>query len=201
MTNHSIIFLAIFFFSISLFPSSTISFSPDNPTDRHILVLLDNASLKSSHSIFFNSLKSRGFDLDFKLADDPTLSIQRYGQYLYDGLILFTPTAESKFVSIWFLLHFVSLVFFSWLILLFEGFGGALDLSAILNFVDSGHDLIVAADANASDLIRSIAAECGVDFDEVQECSSLFIFFVASNSFFDIILKIYTKMKSIQWNF
>lgn len=92
----------------------------------------------------------------------------------------------------------MSLVFFSCLILLFEGFGGALDLSAILNFVDSGHDLIVAADANASDLIRSIAAECGVDFDEVQECSSLFIFFVASNSFFDFILKIYTKMKSIQ---
>lgn len=84
----------------------------------------------------------------------------------------------------------MSLVFFSCLILLFEGFGGALDLSAILNFVDSGHDLIVAADANASDLIRSIAAECGVDFDEVQECSSLFIFFVASNSFFDFILKI-----------
>lgn len=43
-----------------------------------------------------------------------------------------------------------------------------MDLAAVLNFVDSGHDLIVAADANASDLIRNIAAECGVDFDEVQ---------------------------------
>jgi len=36
-----------------------------------------------------------------------------------------------------------------------------------LDFVDSGHDLIVAADSNASDLIREIATECGVDFDEV----------------------------------
>lgn len=36
-----------------------------------------------------------------------------------------------------------------------------------MDFVDSGHDLIVAADSNASDLIREIATECGVDFDEV----------------------------------
>ncbi|CAI9110714.1 OLC1v1010783C1 [Oldenlandia corymbosa var. corymbosa] len=125
---------------VALLPWSTLSFSPENPTDRRILVLLDDVSLKSSHSIFFNALQSRGFDLDFKLADDPKLALQRYGQYLYDGLIIFAPTAER--------------------------FGGSLDLAAVLNFVDSGHDVIVAADANASDLIRSIAAECGADFDE-----------------------------------
>lgn len=49
----------------------------------------------------------------------------------------------------------------------FAGFGGSIDAAAILDFVDSGHDLIVAADNNASDLIREIATECGVDFDEV----------------------------------
>lgn len=54
------------------------------------------------------------------------------------------------------------------------GFGGSVDLAAILDFVDSGHDLIVVADTNASDLIREIATECGVDFDEV--CISLFTF-------------------------
>ncbi|CAI0473548.1 unnamed protein product [Linum tenue] len=75
--------LAIFFtLTLSLLPFLSHSFSPDTPTDRRILVLLDDFSLKSSHSIFFTSLKSRGFDLDFKLADDPKLSLQRYGQYL-----------------------------------------------------------------------------------------------------------------------
>lgn len=43
-----------------------------------------------------------------------------------------------------------------------------MDLAAVLDFVDSGHDLIVAADTSASDLIKSIATECGVDFDEVS---------------------------------
>ena len=47
------------------------------------------------------------------------------------------------------------------------GFGGSIDLAAVLDFVDSGHDLIIAADTNASDLIRQISVECGVDFDEV----------------------------------
>lgn len=37
-----------------------------------------------------------------------------------------------------------------------------------MDFVDSGHDLIIAGDTNASPLIREVATECGVDFDEVQ---------------------------------
>lgn len=129
----------IFFFLV-LIPILCSSFSPEKPSDRRILVLLDDFALKSSHSLFFNSLQSRGFDLDFKLADDPKIALQRYGQYLYDALVLFSPTIER--------------------------FGGSIDAAAILDFVDSGHDLIVAADSNASDLIREIATECGVDFDE-----------------------------------
>eukprot|EP00262_Sarcandra_glabra_P002092 TRINITY_DN12348_c0_g1_i1.p1 TRINITY_DN12348_c0_g1~~TRINITY_DN12348_c0_g1_i1.p1 ORF type:complete len:436 (-),score=61.57 TRINITY_DN12348_c0_g1_i1:475-1782(-) len=130
----------IFLTLIAFLPLISQSFSPENPTDQRILVLVDDLAIKSSHSIFFNSLKTRGFDLDFKLADDPKLSLQRYGQYLYDGLILFSPSIER--------------------------FGGSMDLAAVLDFVDSGHDLIFAADASASDLIRDIATECGLDFDE-----------------------------------
>ncbi|KAK3033842.1 hypothetical protein RJ639_034260 [Escallonia herrerae] len=120
---------------ISLLPILTHSFSPESPTDRRILVLLDDFATRSSHSIFFNSLQNRGFELDFKLADDPKLALHRYGQYLHDALILFCPAADRL--------------------------GGGLDLAAILEFVDSGHDLIVGADVNASDLIRNIAAESG----------------------------------------
>lgn len=50
------------------------------------------------------------------------------------------------------------------------GFGGSIDAASLLEFVDSGHDLIMAADASASELIREIAVECGVDFDEVKFC-------------------------------
>ncbi|KAJ6897047.1 hypothetical protein NC651_023054 [Populus alba x Populus x berolinensis] len=70
--------------SVTLLPILSLSFSTYSPTNRHLLVLLDDLSLKSSHSIFFDSLKSRGFDLDFKLVDDSKLALQHYGQYLYD---------------------------------------------------------------------------------------------------------------------
>ncbi|KAL5130004.1 Dolichyl-diphosphooligosaccharide--protein glycosyltransferase subunit [Glycine soja] len=130
----------LIFVFLALIPLLCTSFSPEKPSDRRVLVLLDDFAIKSSHSLFFNSLKSRGFDLQFHLADDPKIALQRYGQYLYDALILFSPTIER--------------------------FGGSIDAAAILDFVDSGHDLIVAADSNASDLIREIATECGVDFDE-----------------------------------
>ncbi|XWS68167.1 hypothetical protein CRYUN_Cryun04dG0068200 [Craigia yunnanensis] len=130
----------IFVASISILLHFSAILSPDTPTDRLVLVLLDDFAIKSSHSLYFNSLKSRGFDLDFKLTDDPKIALQRYGQYLYDALILFCPSVER--------------------------FGGSIDLAATINFVDSGHDLIIAADANASDLIREVSTECGVDFDE-----------------------------------
>lgn len=132
--------LVIFLTLVSVLPMLCNSFTPENPTDRRVLVLLDNFAIKSSHSLFFKSLQTRGFDLDFKLADDPKISLQRYGKYLYDALIIFSPTAER--------------------------FGGSLDQAAIMGFVDSGHDLILAADSSASDLIREIAIECGVDFDD-----------------------------------
>lgn len=56
------------------------------------------------------------------------------------------------------------------------GFGGSLDVAGVLDFVDSGKDLILAADSTASDLIRNIAAECGVDFDEVPLPSFCILF-------------------------
>ncbi|KAG6525340.1 hypothetical protein ZIOFF_015296 [Zingiber officinale] len=116
------------------------AFSADRPTDRRLLVLVDDLAIRSSHSLYFSTLQSRGYDLDFKLADDPSLALSQYGQYLYDGLLLFSPSVQR--------------------------FGGSLDLAGILDFVDAGHDLILAADSSASDLIREISTECGVDFDE-----------------------------------
>lgn len=89
MANVSLITL------ISLLSIIGHSLSLENPVDDRILVVLDDWALKSSHSIFFDSLQKRGCDLDFKLATDK-IALQRYGQYLYDALILFCPTSDRK---------------------------------------------------------------------------------------------------------
>lgn len=46
--------------------------------------------------IIFLLFSDRGFDLTFKTADDPSLSLIKYGQFLYDHLIIFSPSVEGK---------------------------------------------------------------------------------------------------------
>lgn len=46
------------------------------------------------------------------------------------------------------------------------GFGGTLDQQTILDFVDSGHNVLLAASSEVSEAMRSLAAEFGVDLDD-----------------------------------
>ncbi|KAL9970653.1 hypothetical protein ACROYT_G023063 [Oculina patagonica] len=104
------------------------------------LVLVDNANIKETHSIFFNSLKERGFELVFRSADDSSLSLVKYGEFLYKHLIIFSPSVEE--------------------------FGGSLNVRAITDFIDGGGNVLVATSSAIGDPIRELGSECGVEFDE-----------------------------------
>ena len=60
---------------------------------KKTLVLLENLSIKDSHSVFFSDLVSRGYQLVYKLADESNLALSKYGVYLYDHLIIFADLA------------------------------------------------------------------------------------------------------------
>jgi len=49
---------------------------------------------------------------------------------------------------------------------LIAGFGGAIDVATILEFIDSGRNVLLAASSEVSDTMRTLAAEVGVDLDE-----------------------------------
>ncbi|CAL8363885.1 unnamed protein product [Lota lota] len=104
------------------------------------LVLLDNVNIRDTHSIFFRSLADRGFDLSFKTADDPSLSLIKYGQFLYDHLIIFAPSVED--------------------------FGGNINVETITSFIDGGGNVLVAANSDIGDPLRELGSECGIEFDE-----------------------------------
>jgi hypothetical protein len=75
---------------------------------KRVLVLLDNFGVRESHSTYFKLLKDSGFQLTFKTADDSSLALSKYGEYLYDNLIIFSPSVVGKSTG-----HFVfSRVFF-----------------------------------------------------------------------------------------
>ncbi|XP_065342276.1 dolichyl-diphosphooligosaccharide--protein glycosyltransferase 48 kDa subunit [Cloeon dipterum] len=104
------------------------------------LVLLDNLVIKETHSIFFKSLSDRGYKLNFKLADDANLNIKKYGEYLYEHIVIFAPSVEE--------------------------FGGTLSVEALTEFVDDGGNLLVAGSSSSSDILRELASECGFEVDE-----------------------------------
>jgi len=105
---------------------------------NRVLVLLDSLNKQASHSLFFGDLTSRGYALTFVQSDESSVELTHFGDYLYDHLIVFSPTTE--------------------------GFGG-LTVQSILDFIDSGHNLILAGDSQA-EAGRRIARECGFEFTE-----------------------------------
>jgi oligosaccharyltransferase complex subunit beta len=117
-----------------------LSFASVYCASQRTLVLLDNWAIRETHSVFFKSLRDRGYELTFKTADDSTLSLVKYGEYLYDNLIIFAPSVEE--------------------------FGGSIDVAAITGFIDGGGNVLVAASSSIGEAIRDIASECGIEFDE-----------------------------------
>jgi len=109
-------------------------------SDRETLVLLDNLAIKETHSIFFKSLQDRGYKLTFKLADDANLVLSKYGEYLYQNLIIFAPSVEE--------------------------FGGALSVESITEFIDEGGNVLVAGSTSSGNALRELASECGFELDE-----------------------------------
>lgn len=104
------------------------------------LVLLDNLALRETHSMFFKELQDRGFHLTYKTADDPGLTLMKYGEYLFQHLVIFSPSVEE--------------------------FGGNLNVQAITDFIDAGGNVLVGTSSNVGDLIRELANECGFEIDE-----------------------------------
>ncbi|KAB7507049.1 Dolichyl-diphosphooligosaccharide--protein glycosyltransferase subunit [Armadillidium nasatum] len=104
------------------------------------LVLVDTLATRETHSIFLKSLQERGHDVTVKSADDPSLQITKYGEHIYNNLVILSPGVEE--------------------------FGGSLSLEAIVEFIDEGGNVLIAGSSETTDLIRELGTEVGVEMDE-----------------------------------
>jgi oligosaccharyltransferase complex subunit beta len=66
--------------------------------------------------------------------------LSRYGEYLYQNLIIFAPSVEE--------------------------FGGSVSVEVISQFVDDGGNVLVAASTTSGEAIRELASEVGFEIDE-----------------------------------
>jgi len=105
-----------------------------------ILVLGDSTNLRDTHSIFLKSLQDRGHKLTIKQADDASLALIKYGEFKYQHLIVFAPSVDE--------------------------FGGSISVKEIINFIDRGGNVLVAASSQVGDAVRELATECGFELDD-----------------------------------
>lgn len=66
--------------------------------------------------------------------------MSKYGEYLYENLIIFAPAVEE--------------------------FGGSLSVDSITQFVDDGGNVLIASSSGTGDVLRELASECGFEIDE-----------------------------------
>jgi len=128
------------FLAVILAMATAAQCSEQLPENRKVLALLDNLAIKETHSLYFQSLVDAGFSITYRVADDPAIVLKKYGAFLYDHLILFSPTVEE--------------------------FGGTLSVEGITEFVDNGGNVLVAGSSMTGDVLREIASECGFEADE-----------------------------------
>ncbi|CAF1031483.1 unnamed protein product [Adineta ricciae] len=107
-------------------------------SSKRALVLLDNLAIRESHSFYFKQLKDRGFELTYRSSDDSSLQIVKYGEYIYDHIILFAPGTKE--------------------------FGGHLDAEVLTQFIDAGGNVLVVGSNTIGDAVREFAGECGIEF-------------------------------------
>ena len=94
--------------------------------------------------MFLKSLVDSGFVLTIRLADDPSLVLKRYGEYLYDHLILFSPSVEE--------------------------FGGSLSVEEIISFVDNGGNVLVAGNSQVREQLHGIMFVINQSINHSSSC-------------------------------
>jgi len=122
----------------AIFLLSAVCFAVE-PKNR-VLVLVDKDNVKQTHSVFLKSLEERGLKVTIKRADDQNLELIKFGDFLYDHLVIFAPSVQE--------------------------FGGSLSVNEIVKFIDGGGNVLVAASTNVGDAIRELAIETGFEFDD-----------------------------------
>ena len=88
--------------------------------------------------MFFDGLNNRGHSLTFIQAESSELSLKKFGEYIYDNIILFAPSTED----------------FS-----------AITFDEITDFTSNGGNILMAVDGDMSESMRAFAESCGIEFD------------------------------------
>ena len=67
--------------------------------ETEVLVLLEDLSLRGTHSVFFGDLRKQGLNLHFRSAEDKSLKLRDWDDWLYGKLIIFASAVPGEHVT------------------------------------------------------------------------------------------------------
>ncbi|KAI8994538.1 Dolichyl-diphosphooligosaccharide--protein glycosyltransferase subunit WBP1 [Pilobolus umbonatus] len=108
---------------------------------QHVLVVLDSLKDRDVYSHFWLQLRERDFELVFKESSDTSIPLFYFGESLYSHIIHFAPKSNA-------LAHV-------------QGFSNI----QLVDYVNKGGNLIIAADLDATDNIRALVSEFDIELD------------------------------------
>lgn len=115
-----------------------------NAKPKSTLLIVDKSTsvtnIKQSHSNFLNLVQELGHTLTVKSADDSTLKLSKYGEFLYDNLLILSPQVDV--------------------------FRGSISVKDLLEFIDAGHNVLLVGGHQPGSVISELAAEVGFEFKE-----------------------------------
>lgn len=113
---------------------------------RNTLLIVDKTSsisaFKQSHQTFLNLIQELGRTITIKSADDTTLNLSKYGEFLYDNVLIFCPQVDV--------------------------FRGSLTVQDVLDFIDSGRDVMLIGSHQTGSITTELASEVGFEFKETS---------------------------------
>jgi hypothetical protein len=64
-------------------------------SQQRVLVVLDTLDVKRTHAAYFKELASVGYELTFKAASDSALELSLFGEFLFEHVLFFAPSANA----------------------------------------------------------------------------------------------------------
>lgn len=145
MNTSKLLLVLVTFVSVSVTFSNTSKSTTTLPV-KETLIIVDKtnniAPFKQSHSKFIKLVENLGHTLTIKSADDAALKISRYGEFLYDNVILLCPQIDV--------------------------FRGTTNTKDLLEYIDAGRNLLIAGNHAPGSIISELANEVGFEFKETS---------------------------------
>lgn len=124
----------------------SISANDYSKTTKDTLIIVDKsnniASFKQSHSNLIQLIQDLGYTPSIKSADDSTLKLSKYGEFLYDNILILCPQVDL--------------------------FRGSTNVKDILEFIDAGNNVLLAGSNQPGSLTTELASEVGFEFKETS---------------------------------